>query len=101
MVNTVGKKEANGTNSEKTAEAKQKIIITDKSRIEIGGVRAILEFDERFLRLDTVLGVLIIEGEEMRLEDMSHESGRVLVLGELCQLAFAGQRKRRKSSFTK
>lgn len=101
MVNSVVKREANETNMGKTPDKKQQIIITDKSRIEISGVGAILEFDEHFLRLDTSLGTLVVEGEGLRIEDMSRESGSVLVLGEFSQLSFAGQRKKGKSQFSK
>ncbi|MBQ8371924.1 MAG: YabP/YqfC family sporulation protein [Clostridia bacterium] len=81
---------------------KQEIRITDRKCIELSGVRSILEFDEKFLRLDTSLGIVMIDGNELRIEDMSKESGRIVASGEFIQLAFVGgKRKKEKGSILK
>ena len=53
------------------------ITITQRKCAEICGVNAILSFDESYIALDTALGRLVIEGEGLRVENLSRESERI------------------------
>ncbi len=81
---------------------KQEIRITERKSIELSGVRSILEFDDKFLRLDTTLGIVVIDGNDLKIEDMSKETGRILATGDFIQLGFVGgKRKKEKGAFFK
>ena len=67
---------------------KQKIIITDKKRIEADGVKNVISFDEGYMELETELGILCISGEGMRVEALNDESGKILISGSFSELGY-------------
>ena len=64
-------------------EAKGTVVLKDRSRIEISGVESVGSFDEGFVMITTALGELNIEGEGLKIEDLSSERGEILILGKI------------------
>ena len=62
---------------------KSSIILKDRGRIEISGVESVGSFDEGFVVLTTSLGEVNIEGEGLKIEDLSSERGEILILGKI------------------
>ena len=75
---------------------KQKIIITDRKRIEADGVKNVVSFDESYLEVETELGLLCISGEGMRVESLNNENGRILILGQLYELGYKEKRTKKR-----
>ena len=75
---------------------KQKIIITDRKRIEADGVKNVVSFDESYLEVETELGLLCISGEGMRVEALNNENGRILILGQLYELGYKEKRTKKR-----
>ena len=77
-----------------SADTKHTVIITERKRAEISGVSGILSFDESYISLDTSLGRLVIEGEGLRVEDLSRESGRINLVGDISAVYYEKKREK-------
>ena len=64
------------------------IKITDRKKTEIDGVDGILAFDDRFIKLDMEGCALIIEGEELRIENMIKDTKKILITGFILGLYY-------------
>ena len=54
-----------------------------RERLTMSGVTEVLSFDEDFVTVSTPLGRVEIEGKELRILNMSSESGDLLVTGRV------------------
>ena len=77
-------------------EGKQRLILTDKKRLEADGVKNVIAFDESYLELETVLGVLAISGDNMRVEALNQENGRIIVTGTISELGYREKRAKKR-----
>ena len=50
-------------------ESKQQIVISDKNKVEIDMVSYVRAFDEDGVLLDTVLGRILVEGKDLKIEN--------------------------------
>ncbi len=57
------------------------IILESREKLSIGGVREILTFDEDEIMLDTVLGVIEIRGNNLKVEKLSTDTGEIIAKG--------------------
>ncbi len=66
----------------------QNLILENRKRLSVSGVEEVSGFDETFVRLRTVLGELTVYGEELRVEELSVESGELMVSGNVAALEY-------------
>ncbi len=59
------------------------ITISDRKTVSMNGVIDVLSFDETGVTLSTALGMLSIEGEELRVKKMDIEAGIVALEGTI------------------
>lgn len=64
-------------------EVSHEIHIIDRKKILAGGVLYVDGFDDRSLSLKTVMGHMIVEGKELKIEDFSKAEGKVCISGEI------------------
>ena len=81
---------------EKRNVEQQVLRMTDRSRLELNGVEAVSAFDEDYVALDTSLGRMYIDGEGLRIIDLSQESGKILVSGTINDISYQSHKERRK-----
>ena len=67
---------------------KSLIKIIDRKKTEIDGVVGILAFDEKFIKLQMKECELIIEGNDMKIENMVKETEKILIVGSPDALFF-------------
>jgi sporulation protein YabP len=77
-------------------EKKQNIIITDRQRAEISGVKFITLLDEERILLDTEMGDLMIEGKELKLENLEKNNGAVTLFGKIDGVFYIEKRRKNK-----
>ena len=77
-------------------EGKQRIVLTDRKRLEADGVKNVIAFDEGYLELETELGILSISGEGMRVESLNQENGKIAVIGIICEIGYKEKKARKK-----
>lgn len=75
---------------------KQQIIsITDKSKLEINLVDAILIFDDDYLKIQTETGVIEATGNGLKVESLIKETGQITVIGDISGVGFIEKKKRK------
>lgn len=72
-----------------------KLILNERKTLTLTGVREALSFDEENVLLQTELGLLCIQGQELKLKNLSPEGGQVSVEGTICALIYEQPRQNR------
>ena len=75
---------------------KQNIYLKDRYELECDGVTDVRCFYPDYIELTTSLGILTVEGENMKIEELIKETGRILIKGDICGVAFKKQKVRKK-----
>lgn len=65
-----------------------KLILCDRKKLELTGVKDVLAFDEREINLSTQLGKMLIKGEQLHIGKLNLETGEVLVEGRVDLLQY-------------
>lgn len=67
---------------------KGKIILTDRRMLIVDGVNNVLSFDDGYVLLSTALGDLCVEGEDLKIENLTKERGEISVSGTVSALYY-------------
>ena len=65
-----------------------KLSLDGRSRLGVTGVTDVLSFDEGAVLLRTEMGILTVQGRELRLKTLSPEGGQVTVEGTVSSLVY-------------
>ena len=81
----------------------QNVILENRNRLNITGVEDVLNFDEQTITALTTLGLLIIKGSDLHLNQFSLDTTELSVEGEIVSLQYNDKQISRKSEniFTK
>lgn len=82
------------------ARSTQTLVLKDRKILEIDGVRNVLAFGEDYLDVNTDMGVISIEGESLKIEELLQQNGKILVSGEIDGIYYKKD-KQTKSLFAK
>lgn len=66
------------------------ITITDRASIELTGVLSVDSFDEAAITLNVSCGKLLIEGENLKINGLDLEKGRVIADGHINAVYYTG-----------
>lgn len=77
------------------------ISLKKRKNIEIDGVLDVLDFDSSCVNLNTEMGLLCIEGEQLKILCMSKDSGKVEIVGKIDGLFYIDKQVRKKNNFFK
>ncbi len=66
----------------------QNIILENRSRLNVTGVSDVISFDEQIITAVTELGVLIIKGDNLHLNQFSLDSMELSVEGDINMLQY-------------
>ena len=64
-----------------TEAIKHRLTLMDRRQLELSGVKDVVSFDESNVVLQTVCGMLSVEGEELHVQVLNTESGVVSLEG--------------------
>ena len=70
------------------AEKQHRLLLEGRQRLLLEGVEEVLSFDESCLMLETSQGSLTVQGEEMHVEQLDVEEGRLVVGGQIGSLSY-------------
>ena len=65
-----------------------KLSLDGRSRLSVTGVTDVLSFDEGAVLLRTEMGILTVQGRDLRLKTLSPEGGQVTVEGHISSLVY-------------
>ena len=71
----------------------QNIIMDDRKRISVSGVKDVISFDDETVFLDTALGKLTVKGEGLRIESYHTETGDLTAEGRIHAAVYLGDEK--------
>lgn len=62
---------------------KHRIEMTDRTSVSVTGVSDIISFDDTAVILETVGGILSVDGQDMHIVSMNVDSGEMLISGSV------------------
>ena len=65
-----------------------KLTLNEREHLTMTGVTEVLRFDETSVVLKTVLGILEVQGQELKLKTLSLEGGQMAVDGHISALLY-------------
>lgn len=60
-----------------------RLVLSQREKLSVTGVTEVVSFDETAVVLRTVMGTLVIQGEQLQLKTLSVEGGQVAVDGSV------------------
>ena len=79
-----------------TKQGSAQLVLTDRSELHIDGVEDVYAFDESNVHLKTTMGELSVDGEGLRLRDLSLENGGVFIEGKIDGLYYIDRQEKKK-----
>ena len=65
-----------------------KLQLNKRKKLTMTGVTEVVSFDETAVVLQTSLGLLIVQGQQLQLKNLSLEGGQVAVEGDINALSY-------------
>lgn len=75
------------------------LTIKDKNRLSCNGVINILGFDPSYISVETDGGRIVIEGENLKIESLEKDSGRMYIVGKITGVYYSEEKA--KKAFTR
>ena len=76
--------------------ANQSIVILDKNTVEIDSVNAVKVLDEQTVILESALGLISIEGRDLKIENFEKLTTKILVSGNISGVFYLENREKKK-----
>jgi sporulation protein YabP len=89
-----GKMNANYTSKKDEANLEHTVLLDGRERLIISGVTDVTAFDDSCVCLDTVCGLLDIEGSALAVQDLSLADGKVSVTGRVGGLWYSEKKQK-------
>ena len=65
-----------------------KLTLNERKNLTMTGVMEVLSFDETAVMMKTALGLLTVQGQDLKLKTLSLEGGQVAVDGHIAALVY-------------
>lgn len=65
-----------------------KLTLNERNNLTMTGVTEVVSFDDTAIVLQTGLGRLLVQGQQLQLKNLSLEGGQVAVDGKICALTY-------------
>lgn len=66
----------------------QNVIIENRKKLNISGVKDVTSFDEETILVDTALGKMTIKGEDLRIESFDTATGDLSAVGKVYAVVY-------------
>lgn len=80
---------------EKRPVPPQRLVLADRSVLEVTGVQEVLHFDDESVLVQTVQGELAIEGADLHIDSLNLESGALGLSGRINALKYGAAEEQR------
>ena len=88
-------------NTDFRADMPHSLSLDERHRLTVTGVSEVLSFDETEVIMDTTLGLLTVEGEELHVEKLSLDIGELTLEGSIQSLCYSHDRQKRGSFWSR
>lgn len=69
---------------------RHQLVLAERERLTLDGVIHVESFDDREIVLDTELGGLIVQGDDLHIKELNLEKGNLLVSGYVQSIEYLG-----------
>lgn len=76
----------------------QNLILENRNKLSISGVKDVLSFDDQVVIMETELGLLTVKGENLKINKLSIDTSEVIIEGEINQLGYSDHGKKEQDS---
>ncbi len=73
---------------EKKKVCMQNIFLENRNKLNVTGVLDVLNFDEQMITMETELGVLIVKGNDLKLNKYNLDDTELMIEGEISSLLY-------------
>ncbi len=74
--------------SDSNISKKSNLNLENRNRLTISGVIEVINFDEIKINLNTILGNLIIKGENLKMNKLDVQNGEVIICGDISSMVY-------------
>ena len=71
-----------------TMKLPHKLILNERTKLTLTGVTEVVSFDETAVALHTALGILEVQGQDLKIKSLSPEGGQMEVSGHISALFY-------------
>jgi len=89
----------NDKNETVAAAATHSLQLTNRETLALDGINDVVSFDDSCLLLQSALGLLTIDGEELHIVKLSVESGELIVAGKICGIYYVDRTVKKSGGF--
>lgn len=82
-----------------TESQKHNVFLKSRAHLDLDGVSEVLSFDDNTVELETVMGEMSIEGENLRVSSLDTEKGVVIIDGKINSIFYNTDTQRTKRGF--
>ena len=72
----------------------QNLILENRNKLSISGVKDVLSFDDQVVIMETELGLLTVKGDNLKINKLSIDTSEVIVEGEINNLGYSDHNKK-------
>ena len=72
----------------------QNLVLENRNKLSISGVKDVLSFDDQVVIMETELGLLTIKGIDLKINKLSIDTQEVIVEGEINNLGYSDHSKK-------
>ena len=76
----------------------QNLILENRNKLSISGVKDVLSFDDQVVIMETELGLLTVKGENLKINKLSIDTSEVIIEGEINNLGYSDRTKKEQES---
>ncbi|MBU5266108.1 sporulation protein YabP [Virgibacillus proomii] len=73
--------------------------INNRKNLEISGVKEVDSFDNEEFLLETVMGYLIVRGQNLQLKNLDVNEGSVVIKGKIYELSYIDEQQEKAKGF--
>ena len=78
---------------------KQNLSLKGREILTVDCVKNVLGFDESYVSLETDIGKLIIEGSELKIDSLTKNDRKVIILGTIDSICYSDFKQRKRGRF--
>jgi len=71
---------------------KQTLILENKKTLTLDGVNNVESFSDNYIELSTNLGMISVEGKDLKIESLDQKTKNIYVVGEICGIFYSESR---------
>lgn len=72
-----------------------KLTLEERKRLSLTGATEVVRFDDEVVELNTGLGLLVVQGHDLKLKCLSVDDGAVVIHGSISAMSYEEPRQRR------